>query len=40
MRVLNPAKNFRMGGQFGYNFITTVVAMVEDGEPKTTSVGG
>ena len=40
MRVLNPAKNFRMGGQFGYNFIATVVAMVEDGEPKTTSVGG
>lgn len=40
LRVLNAAKNFRMGGQFGYNFISTVVAMVEDGEPKTTSVGG
>ena len=40
MRVLNPAKNFRMGGQFGYNFITTVVAMVEDGEPASASVGG
>ena len=30
MRVLNPAKNFRMGGQFGGQFITTVVAIVED----------
>ena len=39
MRVLNAAKNFRMGGQFGYNFISTVVAMVEDGEP-ATGVGG
>lgn len=39
MRVLNAAKNFRMGGQFGYNFIETIVAMVEDGEP-ATGVGG
>lgn len=40
LRVLNAAKNFRMGGQFGYNFITTVVAMVEDGEPAAAGVGG
>lgn len=30
LKVLNPSKNFRMGGQFGYQFISTVVAMVVD----------
>lgn len=40
LRVLNADKNFRMGGQFGYNFIETVVAIVEDGEPASGGVGG
>lgn len=31
LKILYANKNFRMGGQFGYNFIPTVVAMVEDG---------
>lgn len=38
LKILNATKNFRMGGQFGYNFIPTVVAMVEDG-PAASSAG-
>lgn len=33
LKMLNVSKNFRMGGQFGYNFLTTVIAMVVDGAP-------
>lgn len=35
MKVLYVGKNFRMGGQFGSNFIQTMVCMVEDADNAT-----